>query len=100
MKTWFVNEQGACYSIYREGLSSIENLEFSIEVNLRKYGSLVALITKENIWLAERQEHLDDFIDQHIDWYMHEHNLVSTTLKALDVLEPFWPLDFPTGMTI
>lgn len=100
MKTWFVNEQGACYSIYREGLSSIENLEFSIEVNLRKYGSLVALITKENIWLAERQEHLDDFIDQHIDWYMKEHGLVSVSQKALDVLHPFWPLDFPPGMTI
>lgn len=101
MKTWFVNEQGACYSVYREGLSDIENMEFAVRSKLMIFGNLVALITKKNIWLAERQEHLDNFLDQHIDWYMREHNLVSVTLETLNVLEPFFrPLDFPQGITI
>lgn len=56
MKTWFVNEQGACYSIQSA---------------------------------SEAARDLD--IDQHI---------VPVSQKSLDVLEPFWPLDFPPGMTI
>lgn len=89
MKTWFVQPDGACYSIHREGVSSIENLEFSLKSNLMTYGSLVALITAEHIWLATEQEHLDHFIDQCIGWYMQDRGLVPQLKEPQLVLNTF-----------
>ena len=89
MKTWFVNEEGACYSVHREGASSIENLEFMLKSNLMTYGNLVALITKQNIWLAAEQKHLDDFIDQCINWYLGDRDLIPSLKQPKMVLNTF-----------
>jgi len=102
MKTVFIYPNGATASWVEGDLRNRGHFprETYLKVLVARYGNLVALVTPETTWVAAAQEDLDNFIDQHIDQCMREHNLVSVSQKALDVLHPFWPLDFPPGMTI